>query len=292
MYLDQLTKLTDNMKNGFRRSVLCTMIAGCFLPVSAYAFVDERTPAPPAPPEIVAPTLLVPAATPPEAPAVIPGVTETASPVFTSPVAEALQSGVRGDLSAPAWQAAYPGPYGQMPLADALIAQVVPVVGTAIELNGDPALLNTSVVVGQGASRQSTLESLASNHGLTIFLQGTRVTVASGKTPSQGEILAQAGPATPEPVAPPPEPTKVWHIPKGSMLSTAILEWANEWGWELIWRADVDYRIAADIRLDATFLDGVGKVLEAYRAGNRPLWGDWNDEQKVLVIREPNSRDK
>lgn len=286
MYFKHTDKTATIMKNGIPRCIGLALVAGGLAPMAAHAFLDERTPAPPPPapvaqvaPAVIAPTLIAPVAPP------------------AAPAAPAATASVTGDFTNTAWASAYPGPFGSMPLADALIAQVVPVVGGAIELDGPPELLTRQVVVPTGATRRATLQAVADGHALSINITGNKVTLASNQSSvlpvSQAGAVATvvAAGAQAQPDLPPPEPVMSWQIPKGTMLSTAMLEWANKWGWELIWKADVDYRIAADISMNETFLNGVGKVLEAYRAGNRPLWGDWNDDQKVLVIREPNNRD-
>jgi len=176
-----------------------------------------------------------------------------------------------------------------MPLADALIAQVVPVVSRAIEMNGPAELLGAQVTVPQGMNRRETLKQMARAHHLGIMLQGGVVSLASGNTPGQfGSKPANlesnqiTAPATPVKV------TKVWHIDQGQMLSTAMLDWATQWNWKLIWKADIDFRIAAPVTLEDNFLEGVGQMLDAYKNGDRPLWGDWNETQKVLVISEPS----
>ena len=276
------------MKKALRYHVGASLLIGGLAPMAASAFVDERTP--PAPP---APVVQAAPAAPVREPVPLPAV-EPAPVSDVAPVAQGLQHGVAGDLSSPAWATPYPGPYGKMPLADALIAQVVPVVGKAIELNGAPELLNKRVTLIKGASRIETLRAMATTEKLGVMIQGNLVSLAGADTPRLP--AAQISTSLPSNMAHLPTElvpvTKPWHLAAGSMLSTSMLDWANKWGWKLIWKADVDYRIAADINIEADFLDGVGRVLDAYKTGDRPLWGDWNDEQKVLVIREPSSRDR
>lgn len=266
-----------NMKNALRLRIGATVLVGGLLPMGAQAFIDERSK--PASPSVeVAETA---AALAVEVPAPV-------APVAPKAVAVALQAGVTGDVTGKAWQMPYPGPYGVMPLADALIAQVVPVVGKTIELNGSVELLSKKVNVIKGANRIDTLRNMATNEGLGIVIQGNLVSLSGSGAPR----LAQAGVHTSQMPAEVVKVTKTWHIDTGSMLSTAMLEWAGQWGWKLIWKADVDYRISAPITLDGDFLENVSTVLDAYRGSDRPLWGDWNEQQRVLVIREPSNRDK
>lgn len=313
------------------------------MPMSAQAFIDERTvqaqpgqqPAPghpvtypipqPASTQAVTP---YPSTLAPMSPYGAPS--HGFAPEQAQPAARLIYPGFTGDMSHPAWSAAYPGPNGRMALSDALIAQIVPVLGTAIELDGSAEVFTRNVVVAEGLSRAQTIQKLATDYGLAIALVGNGVAVvdvaeanrmavaqelAQTRQPVAGSIepgRTQAGglahashplnlsfrdgvmheridPAL-QAAAKQAEPVMSWTIERGTMLSTSMLEWAKKWGWELIWKADVDYRISADIHLQDTFLGAVGDVLEAYSSSNRPLWGDWNDEQKVLVIHEPNAR--
>jgi len=243
----------------FRRPALSALVplvlyAG-LAPMSAHAFLDERTPAMP-----VETVLPVPAAA-------------------AALSAHADAGMVTGDLTHPAWQMPYPGPFGQMPLSDVLIAHVVPTIGRAIELNGASALLDRRVNAIKGLSRLETLQHIARENQIKILVQGPIVTL------SENNALGKTDTAI-LPIE------RTWHIPAGHLLSTAILEWAKEWNWNLIWQADVDYRISAPIVLTGDFLQTVGQVLDAYKSSNRPLWGDWNREQKILIVREPTNRER
>lgn len=256
----------------------------------------------------------------------------TQTPQSQTPVSV---SGVVSNVSVdngdkPIWKTMYPGPYGEMPLADALIAQIVPTVGAAIELNGPLALMTKKVVVPKGQDRISTLNALASKSGLNISLSGTTVTASGSGAQMPAQIVAQSTPIAPlaaesiststaasasDPVSTirvtevtvkgtesinggAPQPivpavhhiTKQWKIAQGEMLSVSIQKWAEQWNWKLIWKADVDFRMVAPLTLDTDFLDGVGQILDAYRFGDRPLWGDWNELQRILVVREPSIR--
>lgn len=206
--------------------------------------------------------------------------------------------GVMGDINAPVWSEPYPGPYGKMPLADALIAQIVPAVGGAIELNAQPSLLGKTVVVPHGANRISTLSQLAKTENIGVMIAGNTVSLASpemaavapafmggSNTVVPGVDVTNSQMSQTQPL----RATKSFSASKGTMLSSALLEWAKQWGWDLVWKADVDYRIAAPINLNDDFLGVAASLLDAYRDSNRPLWGDWNESQKVLVIREPSS---
>jgi len=234
---------------------------------SAHAFIDERTPPQPV-----------------ELPAV--------QPVQQHPetTAAAERTGmVWGDVGDQVWRSPYPGPFGQMPLSDALIAHVVPILGRAIELSGQAALLDRRVTISKDVaySRLESLQQIARTQNIDIVVRGSVVTLGDiGMSGATAAAVEQATPQITFPI------TKTWVIPSGVMLSGAMLDWAKEWDWHLVWQADVDYRISAPIVLTGDFLQTVGQILDAYRTSNRPLWGDWNSQQKILIIREPGSRDR
>lgn len=316
-------------KNTLRLVTL--MIAGS-MPLAAHSFVDERTPAP-APSAAPIKHVVPASAAMPEHKNTMPaGHSTTAASASALPLAAnglshqpqmttttterinlthphmapqiASQDAiVTGDLSSAVWQSPYPGPFGKMPLSNALIAQIAPAVGGAIQLNGSDALLDRHVIVPQGLSRADTLREASKQSNININVTGKKVTFSEAATSIAGtpapvasvasrHVATAVIPGVTEQVAQPqpiPEPKKTWHLKEGDMLSTAMMEWSKEWGWTLIWNASVDYRIAAPITINETFLGGMGKILSAYKRAQRPLWGDWNEQQKVLVINEPKS---
>jgi len=245
-------------------------------PISmVHAFVDERTSA-------ASPMMAVESAPTSNASELsgvqLFAVPDTADAGLTPRVPKAVQA----DLSDSAWKQTYPGPFGQMRLADVLIAHIVPVVGQAITFHGTLSLLDKKIEIAkrEPISRIDSLIRIAQLHHIDMTVQGTTVALSeTGKgsvmpTAALSDTTAQVGERT-------------WRIDSGVMLSSAMMDWAKQWGWVLIWQADVDYRVAAPIVLTGDFLDTVGQVLDAYKVSARPLWGDFNREQRVLVVREP-----
>ena len=300
------------------RKFLITLALALTIPTAAHAFVDERSKPELDESEAAWAQMSLGKAKPP-APAaasklatIDAGQTSAANTeptpislpaaIALSPTAAAY--GAYGDFSRPMWQTKYPGPYGKMNLSDALIAQIVPVAGAAIELGGAADLLDRKVVIGKGMNRKETLQNMAEQAQVSVKVEGTLVTISTEPAPTQAapalatlDPAAQKKPRTnladvsiPVPVAPAKE-SKTWKIDPGTMLSVAVLSWADQWGWKVVWQASIDYRIEAPIAITGDFLDGISEIIDAYRTSNRPLWGDWNDAQRVLVIREPNSRD-
>lgn len=299
-----------------RKLVIALAIAG-LAPWSAHAFIDERSK--PKQDDSAAAWEQLGVSKKPSAAAATKSSTDngsqakkegrlatisTESATTVSPASIQLSSaapsyGVSGDFSQPMWQTKYPGPYGKMNLSDALIAQIVPVAGAAIELSGQPDLLDKKVVVGKGLNRKDTLQDMAEQASVSVTVNGTIVSISAEPVVSTATARTAetshkaksgfADASIPVQVAPPAKPkeSKTWKIDPGTMLSTAVMIWADQWGWKVVWQAQIDYRIEAPISLSGDFLDGISEVIEAYQSSNRPLWGDWNDTQKVLVIREP-----
>lgn len=226
-----------------------------------------------------------------------------------------LKSDVHGELSAPAWHEPYPGPFGQMTIASALIAQAVPVVGGSVQFAGPIDLLSRTTYVGQGPDRLVVLQNSVKTANVAVTIKGHVLTLSSTGEPPKAQVSAPmaAAPTASTAAKPgtkilpgitiPPAKTasvsdlvrnaqpvalrKTWNLSSGSMLSSEMSAWAKQWGWNLVWNAEMDYRIATPVTINDTFLGGVQQILNAYRHSDRPLWGDFNDKQKVLVISEP-----
>ena len=277
-------------RTGARLAPLALAVCAAFVSVQAHAFVDQRSQQ--QEPAAAAPAAPVAAHKAPEKKAV-----KTSAPVAKKRIAQS--SDVRGDLSAPAWDEAYPGPFGQMSIASALIAQVVPVVGGTVQFAGPADLLSRTTYVSHGATRLDVLQTAVKTANVAVDLKGNVITLSStGEAPVSAATPAQALPAasaTPEQMAQmaqsaePVAIKKIWNLTPGAMLSSELTAWAKQWGWNLVWNADMDYRIATPVTINDTFLGGVQQILDAYRDSERPLWGDFNDKQQVLVISEPDT---
>lgn len=301
---------------------------------AAIAFIDERTPEPPA---MVAAPLIASA----------PQSTALFEQSHTQPL-HAANANLIGSFNEPIWQAQYPGPFGTMPIADAIIAQIVPVKG-AVRLDGDAKLLSRSIVVPTGKSRYETLLTLAQQNGVSIDLsQGNQIVVlpakvgatlvqesigpdgspqgalretvtqtdANGATSVEttviapGVAMAEQQNATAQPTQSPTlasgqaeinpamtqavevvtqvsAPKPIWEIDRGVMLSAGLRKWFEDHGWQLVWRAKVDYQIVAPVRITDDFLSAVDKILDAYKNADRPLVGYAHEDQRVIVVTEP-----
>src|SRR3546814_3389150 len=162
-------------KNYLARSFLMNkpisfVLAGAFvfgLSSHAYAFIDERTPPEP---EFKAEPLMLSAA-PASSEALF--TQSNTAPVLSDP-------NIIGSMDAPIWTTNYPGPYGEMPMADAVLAQIVPVKG-AILLDGEAALLQRKVQVVKGMNRKDTLVAMAKATGVTINLSNGNTVVVSDR---------------------------------------------------------------------------------------------------------------
>jgi len=87
------------------------------------------------------------------------------------------QGTVSADMSSPAWQGEYPGPFGSMRLAEALIAQIVPISGGPVELDIPAKMLTRYVTIQTGMTRQVTLQDMARVHKINLTIVGKKVSV-------------------------------------------------------------------------------------------------------------------
>src|SRR3546814_9019979 len=84
-------------------------------------------------------------------------ISDWSSDVCSSDLPVLSDPNIIGSMDAPIWTTNYPGPYGEMPMADAVLAQIVPVKG-AILLDGEAALLQRKVQVVKEIGRASCRE--------------------------------------------------------------------------------------------------------------------------------------
>ena len=285
------------MKTHYLR--ISTALAAFAVHGASLAFIDERTPEPE--PMQAQPLMM----------------SDASQALFEQSNTGPIQAdpNLIGTFDEAIWKAPYPGPFGAMPIADAVIAQVVPIRG-AVKLDGDAQLLSRKVSLVQGQSRYETLLQMAKQAGLSIDLsQGNevrilparvgasaqtvaseqiRVTESAVTTDSQGnpvpvpgtEVEVQVEQVTPQAQeAIVPDPT--WVIDRGVMLSAGMRKWFEEQGWQLVWRAKVDYQIVAPVRITDDFLSAVDKMLDAYKNADRPLIGYAHEAQRVIVVTEP-----
>ena len=285
------------MKTHYLR--ISTALAALAVHGASLAFIDERTPEPE--PMQAQPLM----------------ISDASQALFEQSNTGPIQAdpNLIGTFDEAIWKAPYPGPFGAMPIADAVIAQVVPIRG-AVKLDGDAQLLSRKVSLVQGQSRYETLLQMAKQAGLSIDLsQGKevrvlparvgasaqtvaskqiRVTESAVTTDSQGNPVPvpgtevevqveQVNPQVQEAIV--PDPT--WVIDRGVMLSAGMRKWFEEQGWQLVWRAKVDYQIVAPVRITDDFLSAVDKMLDAYKNADRPLIGYAHEAQRVIVVTEP-----
>ncbi|WP_454740406.1 TcpQ domain-containing protein [Cupriavidus necator] len=285
------------LKNGMqRRSTLRmgAMIATAVAASSAFGFIDERQAvprSPDAPSGAVAATSIA---------MVVPGAARRGP--------DALQ----GDFSGAEWYAPYPGPYGPMPLADSLIAQLVPILGP-IRLEGESGLLQTPVVIPQGVARSAALRTVAERAGVVVRVKGSVVSIEPMRV-SPMALAEQLGPArqlSSSPLAPPvyqdpaallpvarpagspapqpsfnPAPIERWvsQSDKGMTLKQVLKEWVDRTGqWMLRWNASTDYP-APDMEWSGDFLDAVDRTMTPYMRVKRPIEMVLHKEQGILEV--------
>lgn len=102
-------------------------------------------------------------------------------------------------------------------------------------------------------------------------------------------LVGFAGPAlpayaaTPAPVVAQTAAAGIWDAKVGSTLSRTLAEWGARAGWQVVWRADFDYRIAAPLAYRGEFLDAVSGIVGDFASAQRPLQAEMY-RNRVLVI--------
>lgn len=80
---------------------------------------------------------------------------------------------------------------------------------------------------------------------------------------------------------------QVWTAEAGSTLRKSVEAWGEKAGWRVIWEQDdLDYPIAAPLRLVGSFQDVIEQLFPLYDRAPRSFVVDGSSEQKVLHIAE------
>jgi hypothetical protein len=199
-----------------------------------------------------------------------------------------------------------------MPLADSLIAQLVPIVGP-IRMEGDASLLQTPVVIPQGVARSAALRTVAERAGVVVRLKGSVVSVepmrvipmgiaeqmgGSGQPFGGAPLLASnygvsasmpavspTAPSFPQQPAFNPTPIERWasQSDKGMTLKQVITDWAARTGqWKVRWRG-TDYP-APDMEWSGDFLEAVDRTMTPYLRVSRPIEVVLHKDQWILEV--------
>jgi hypothetical protein len=78
---------------------------------------------------------------------------------------------------------------------------------------------------------------------------------------------------------------KVWSLqPEDKRLSLALLRWAQQAGWQIVWEAERDFVIDSSLHLSGDFLKSVGTVMQSLASTDYPLQAKANRSTLTLRI--------
>jgi hypothetical protein len=104
----------------------------------------------------------------------------------------------------------------------------------------------------------------------------------SDPRPSADPPVDLAGPTSRSPNL---EPERIWSVELAdSTLRLCLKRWAQEAQWQLIWDADRDFVVEAEVRWQGTFEQALTALLESLRNSEYPLQARLNTDGRILRI--------
>lgn len=165
----------------------------------------------------------------------------------------------------------------ELKLLDA-IKQIAPA-GWQVFLNEDVASRAANVSWKGGRRWVEVLDILGNDQSLSIEVSWKRKYLFVGpKKPTSAAASAVVAPID-------AAATASWKIRAGEKISEAFARWAKSAGWQLAWEAP-DLISQADIDLDATFEEAIGKVIDALNRSGGGLQAKFYASNHVLRILE------
>jgi len=109
------------------------------------------------------------------------------------------------------------------------------------------------------------------------------INAASPQT--QARAMPYASPVAMEPNIHNDQEAKVWSLqPEDKRLSLALLRWAQQAGWQIVWEAERDFVIDSSLHLSGDFLKSVGTVMQSLASTDYPLQAKANRSTLTLRI--------
>jgi hypothetical protein len=149
-----------------------------------------------------------------------------------------------------------------------------------------------SVLLGlsQGIAQAQSTQDKASRLALEVeWVRSPRAVIDIG-TATQRPQRSEKGSPFSEPVeveaymANDQEP-KVWSLgPQDKKLSLALMRWAQQAGWQIVWEADRDFTIESSLHLSGDFIKSVGAVMQSLATSDYPLQAKANRSTLTLRI--------
>lgn len=294
-------------------NTLRTLLGGVLataLCAPALAFIDERTPPPPAAVPFQPGASSVPIA---GAPLTLTTAPQTPQLAPQASGAGASTSALTGSFPEMAWLAPIPSgsAAGQMPLSMAIMQAVPPAIGT-VQLDGDSSAFSRLVTLPTGTSYQAALASAAQQAGVRIerYLKTFRVVdlaggagarpVVAGALPIQSPtgqlaVVSPVGLATePAPVTEPARPPYSVSVSDVNLRRT-LVRWAKAAGWVFEpehWQVKVDIPLTASASFTPDFKTSVQDLLSSTELGDTPVHGCFYTNKVLRVVPYTESCDR
>ena len=94
-----------------------------------------------------------------------------------------------------------------------------------------------------------------------------------------------------DPSSPFVDSAKEWDVRRGEYLSSLLSRWGDDGGWTVVYQADSDYILQADVIVRGTFPEASGQIIESFANANPPIRADVHLGNRVLVVRSGNEFD-
>lgn len=146
-----------------------------------------------------------------------------------------------------------------------------------------PAVVQPQVAITPAAQTQSiststqqtvAVKEVESNTVSTPTAPIIKTTVATPTTPIISETKVQ-----------PNKDFGVWEMKlSDKTVKKTFQRWAKEAGWQLIWNANVDFPISAEMQIEGDFDYAINEVCRASQYTNDKIIGEFHPKNKVIVI--------
>ena len=82
-----------------------------------------------------------------------------------------------------------------------------------------------------------------------------------------------------------------WDVRSGETLSQLLHRWADDAGYTIVYQANTDFVIQADVIIRGTFAEATGQVVESFANANPPIAAEYFFGNKVIVVRSASDFD-
>jgi hypothetical protein len=82
-----------------------------------------------------------------------------------------------------------------------------------------------------------------------------------------------------------------WEVRQGETLSQLLNRWGDDSGFTIVYQADTDYVLQANVVIRGTFSEASGQVIESFASAKPPITADFFLGNKVIVVRSASDFD-